>query len=307
MNTKKTFLGGLLYGLMALVGKLPDRWHYFWADVIAFVLRKIVRYRYATVREQLTKAFGNEGEKYIKPFYRHLGDLFVEYFMLAGFDEQRLKAHAVVTNPDLFKQLHEEGHPHLFLLVGHLGNWEYYTGLQVYVDTAFHVLYKKQHGVGDELFRRLRGKFGSLLLDKNEAGGFIVSHRRDTEQRTYIFAADQEPPYSSINLYTRFLDRPTAVFTGAERLATALRAPVIYTHARQVSRGKYVVTLDVMTRDASELAKGDLSIQFMELLEKDLLAQPEQWLWSHKRWKHDLEWRRANDPNFDKQNIRVNL
>ena len=306
MKSQKTFFGSLLYGLMHLIGKLPSAWHYFWADVVAFVLHRVLGYRLEVVTKQLVSVFGEEqGRRLIKPFYRHLGDLMVEYFMLAGFDEKRFKRHAVMTNPELFGQLHAEGHRHLFLLVGHMGNWEYYTGFRIYSDTEYNVLYKKQHGLGDELFRRLRSKFGSRLLDKNEAGAYIVAHRKDETNRTYIFAADQEPPYASISLYTRFLGRMTATFTGVERLASALRAPVIYAHARQTARGHYEVTLEVMTRDASEFEKGDLSVRFMEMLEKDILAQPPQWLWSHKRWKHPLEERRQNDPNFDKH-IRVN-
>lgn len=307
MSDKHTFTGNLLYGLMHLIGLLPAWWHYLWADVAAFLLRKVFRYRLGTVRGQLTRVFGKEGKKYIKPFYRHLADLAVEYFMLAGFDEKRFAGHAAVTNPEIFGELHREGHRNLFLLIGHLGNWEYYTGFNLFCDTEFNVLYKRQHGVSNEVFGRLRSKFGSRLLDKNEAGSYIVSHRRDLINRTYIFAADQEPPYGSINLYTRFLGQPTATFTGAERLASALSAPVIYTHSRQTKRGHYEVTLELITKDASSLAKGDLSIKYMELLEKDILMAPEQWLWSHKRWKHTLEWRKANDPNFDRQNIRINL
>ena len=307
MADKRTLPGRLLYGGMRLLGKLPDGWHYFWADLLAFLLRRVFGYRSEVVRTQLEAVFGEKGRRYVGPFYRHLADLMVEYFLLAGFDEKRFRAHVSVTNPELFRELHERGHRQLFLLAGHLGNWEYYTGLQMESDTEFNVLYKKQHGVGDELFRRLRSKFGSKLLDKNEAGAYIVSHRNDPTDRTYIFAADQEPPYGSINLYTRFLGRPTAVFTGAERLARALHAPVLYTHARQTGRGRYEVTLEVITTDASELPeKGDLSIRFMELLEKEILAAPEQWLWSHKRWKHTIEERRAKDPDFDKH-IRVNL
>lgn len=305
IKQEQSFSGRLLYSLMALLGKMPDAWHYFWADVLAFVLRRIIRYRYDVVTSQLEAVFGKEGKKYIKPYYRHLADLMVEYLLLAGFDEERFRRHAVITNPELFRELHEKGHRQIFLLLGHMGNWEYYTGFQLYSDTEYNVLYKRQHGVSNMIFARLRSKFGAKLLDKNDAGHYIIAHRHDNEDRTYIFAGDQEPPYSSINLYTRFLGKSTAVFTGAERLASALGAPVVYARSFQPHRGRYELTLKVITDDASTLPKGELSKTFMDLLEEDILRQPEQWLWSHKRWKHSYEWRKENDPNFSRQNIQV--
>ncbi|HET6990868.1 MAG TPA: lipid A biosynthesis acyltransferase, partial [Bacteroidia bacterium] len=35
-----------------------------------------------------------------------------------------------------------------------------------------------------------------------------------------------------------------------------------------------------------ETAYGEITEKVTRLLEKDIIAQPEYWLWSHKRWKH---------------------
>ena len=41
-----------------------------------------------------------------------------------------------------------------------------------------------------------------------------------------------------------------------------------------------------IARDASELAPGEVMDRYYALLQKDIEAQPSNYLWSHKRWKN---------------------
>jgi Kdo2-lipid IVA lauroyltransferase/acyltransferase len=33
-------------------------------------------------------------------------------------------------------------------------------------------------------------------------------------------------------------------------------------------------------------AENEISEQYVRLLEKSIIKQPDNWLWSHRRWKH---------------------
>jgi KDO2-lipid IV(A) lauroyltransferase len=51
-------------------------------------------------------------------------------------------------------------------------------------------------------------------------------------------------------------------------------------------RGKYAVSMTDICDDASKTEEGYITRSMASLMEADIMEQPENWLWSHKRWKH---------------------
>ena len=68
-----------------------------------------------------------------------------------------------------------------------------------------------------------------------------VVPRRAGTPRGYALIADQTPPREEKKHWTRFLNRDTAFFVGAEKIARFLDAPVLYVDMRRVRRGHYAV------------------------------------------------------------------
>jgi KDO2-lipid IV(A) lauroyltransferase len=60
---------------------------------------------------------------------------------------------------------------------------------------------------------------------------------------------------------------------------------VVYLNTKRVKRGYYEVTIEILAKNPLELEEGALTKLYMKKLEQILHKQPENWLWSHKRWK----------------------
>lgn len=293
MSKKKTTggnLGGqILYAFLQLLGLLPAWWHYGWSWGLSYLLQYIVGYRRKVVQAQLRIAFPEKDKsdlcKIERDYYRHLSDLMVEIVMMTAFTETRFSKHITITNPELLAELHRDNRT-VFYLLGHYGNWEWFTGCQCLLPiTQFNVIYKHQSGLWHYVMSRLRQKFGSRLIEKYDASRQIIEERHDDINRTYIFVADQSPAYTKADLFVHFLHQPTATLTGAERLARLRGAAVVYIEAVREKRGVYRLSMVEMTRNASLLPKYQISTDFMHLLESSIRRQPELWLWSHRRWK----------------------
>ena len=50
-------LVNIVRGLMIALSKLPLKFHYFMADILAWLMRKVLRYRYSTVMINLSRSF----------------------------------------------------------------------------------------------------------------------------------------------------------------------------------------------------------------------------------------------------------
>jgi KDO2-lipid IV(A) lauroyltransferase len=55
---------------------------------------------------------------------------------------------------------------------------------------------------------------------------------------------------------------------------------------KRLQRGKYEVIPELLFRHPKETSEGEITEAFIRRLEKDILANPTPWLWSHRRWKH---------------------
>jgi KDO2-lipid IV(A) lauroyltransferase len=103
-------------------------------------------------------------------------------------------------------------------------------------------------------------------------------------------ASDQGMPkkFYEKAFWIKFLNRDTPFLHGMEKYARIYNLPVVYIEVQRVKRGYYTVELSVLTTKPNELAKGVLTELYARKLESIILRQPENWLWSHNRWK--LSW-----------------
>src|SRR5690606_28411169 len=97
--------------------------------------------------------------------------------------------------------------------------------------------------------------------------------------------ADQTPMYQIEDEKITFLHQRTQMFNGLEKIGKKIQASIVYLDMRQTARGRYIVECKYLG-DANTLSeKGAITKAFARHLEENILAQPEAWLWTHKRWK----------------------
>ena len=65
----------------------------------------------------------------------------------------------------------------------------------------------------------------------------------------------------------------------------ALNVPK-FVDIQRVKRGYYELTLEEITDDPTVLEPGEITQRYANMLEKAILKNPQNWLWTHRRWKH---------------------
>ena len=141
----------------------------------------------------------------------------------------------------------------------------------------------------DAYLSTVRGRFGGKPIPREDFIYELMS--RAGTPRGYALIADQTPRRGDKKHWTRMLDRDTAFFLGAEKIARFLDAPVLYVDMRRVRRGHYSVRFVPLAEpphaigderdDYSPVMEG-----FARQLENAVRASPADWLWLQKRWKY---------------------
>ena len=290
---------------MVTLSKLPLRFHYFMADILAWLLRKVLRYRYSTVMINLSRSFPTKKYKEIdriaKDFYKHMGEIFAEAIWFGGSSYKRLYDSGIVTvmNPEELNELFLST-PSMTVLSTHCGNWELMGGFIGYrtlsgekvaiCEEDIRVVYKKLSSpVSDEVFKRNRvaplERVGtSCEIESMNILRHAVSNR--DKRLVYIYPTDQAPYWKAAkHPIGEFMHQQTNVMLGSVGAACKMSHSVMYMKMRRMERGRYEMTLIPICRNASEMTPEQIMRKYYDLLEQEINETPHNWLWTHKRWK----------------------
>jgi KDO2-lipid IV(A) lauroyltransferase len=255
-----------------------------------FVSFHVLRWHRDLAARNLANAFpeksADERAKLLKQSYVNLGETLAETFWGFGATAEQLAERVAIENPDVIERYIAEKRP-VVVLTAHICNWEWLlpgTGAQFGI--PIDAVYKPLRVASlDAFIRDTRTRFGGKPIPIQS---FLFElMRRAGEARAYAMVADQTPPRNMDKYWTRFLNQDTAFFTGADKIARFLDAPVIYIAMRRVSKGHYSVRVHVLVEPPYGY-DDDLQVveRYARRLELEIRANPADWLWVHNKWKY---------------------
>ncbi len=266
---------------------LPLRVLYILSDIIYVLLYRVAGYRKQVVLSNLRHAFPEKDDQEIRRimrlFYHNFCDQWMETLKLLTISPKELNKR-ITGNWEVFHELDRENR-NTYILLGHTFNWEWgNVALQYNNSQQFAGVYQPVANKGfDRLMLRLRSRGGGWMISMKAKKGF---QRLEGVRYLVGLIADQNPSNIKGSIWLPFMHRQAPFFKGPEQLATRAKAAVTFVGIKKLKRGYYNITISLLTKDASQLASGVVMKAYVAFMEQQLREQPENWLWSHKRWKH---------------------
>ncbi|MFN0035726.1 MAG: lysophospholipid acyltransferase family protein [Saprospiraceae bacterium] len=277
--------------LLQIFRLVPFRVLYVLSDALAFFLFKIIGYRRKVIFENLQRAFPEKNEAEIRQIaratYRNLTDVTLETFKSFTAPYPEIERRCFCLNPEIMNHYLDQGQS-ILLMGSHLGNWEY-SGLTM--PPQFHgatlTAYKPLKNKGmDAYLNRARSRTGMEMVAMDEVFKAIRKRGKEQPPTVFILLADQSPSSRKSAHWVEFFGQDTASLPGGDVLGRKFEMPVLYYRVRRTARrGFYEIEFSEICADPSAAAEMDITRAFARRLEADIREQPEQWLWSHKRWK----------------------
>jgi KDO2-lipid IV(A) lauroyltransferase len=271
---------------------LPLSVLYVLADLVYFLLYHVVRYRRKVVYENLQNAFPEKDAAEIrgiaKKYYKHLSSLMVEIIKMASISPRELKKRFKFKNLHLMNDYHEQGRSTL-ICSAHYGNWEWGTlALGLNTTAVVYPIYKPVSNERfGEWFKQIRSRFGNQMIPMRQTLR-ALSASKDVPT-VFCFANDQTPLKEESTYWLNFLNQPTAILLGLEKIAVRTNRPVFYMRVRILNRGFYEVECVPLCLNPAETQPYEITNLHVKVLEEIIKAEPAYWLWSHRRWKHKPE------------------
>lgn len=285
-------LYNIIYAILYIHALLPLRILYILSDLLYFPVYYIVRYRRNVVKQNLANSFPDKSEKELRKiersFYHHFCDYIVETIKLLHITNKEIQERITFKNIELVAELMKDGNSAIMYL-GHYGNWEWVPSitLEFEKDTLLGQIYRPlKNEVFDKIFLKIRSRFGSVSIAKNNTLRSIIQYKRSGQKVLIGFMSDQTPSPQNIHYWTKFMNQDTAVFTGVERIAKQTGFSITYLDITRVKRGYYSCEVKLISSAPKEVPEFAITEKYIREMESTILRNPSYWLWTHKRWKY---------------------
>lgn len=277
----------MVYPPVYLLSMLP----YFISNVIIgrllfFLAYRVFRYRYLVVVQNISRALPQKSYQEVRQlardYYEHLAAMVVEVIRSFSIRSRQQLKHISFSNTELLNTYYSQKR-NVIAVLGHYGNWECLNILPMQLPFQVNAIYKPlSNPVMGKLVQRIRTRFGIRLIPAQHALRQLL--KPEEKPQLSLFIADQFPGKNA-KCTLKFLNQTTLMFNGAEKLAIATDAVVIYISMVPTGRNGWKVDFSLITASAAKTANHEITAAFSSKLEQSISAGPAYWLWSHRRWK----------------------
>jgi KDO2-lipid IV(A) lauroyltransferase len=266
---------------------------YALARLIATILYRIDRRHREVALDNLRHAFGEqytpaERDAIVRRVYRHFAMMLMEILHIPRKMHLETWRRRIVLlgHKEIVGRLLEGGP--VIMVTGHFGNWEmagYLFGVFGFPPNS--VARTLDNPYLDDYLRAFRERTGQKLIPKT--GGYDQMLEVLRAGGMLSFLADQDA--GSGGMFVDFFGRPASTHKAIALLALEHNAPVIVGYARRIGSGfRYEIGCSDVIEPHEFTGGADdariLTQRFTKAIETAIRRDPDQYLWLHRRWKH---------------------
>lgn len=261
---------------------------YALATLSAVLMRDILRYRVSVARDNLRRALPEldeaERRRILRRHYQVFAEVLFELPRVTVMTPAELEARVAIAGLARVRAEYARNQPTL-LLIGHQCNWEWLLqATALGVGVPFLAAYKPPHSArADRLMLGLRGRFGVRMVPGKRLLREVLRWRG--RPHAIGMVADQMPTSSPGRVWLKFLGRDTAFFPGPGEIARTTGYSAWFMTLRRVRRGYYQSEFIPLAAAGEGLEVAEFTARYAAQLEALVRASPEDWAWTHRRWK----------------------
>ena len=236
--------------------------------------RKIIKNNFCLISH---KHFSN---KFVKKNLEQTGRTFFE-LLLINNSKQEIKN----INIEFLEKIKKNNRSCIFIS-SHIGNWELTRNHLVDLGFTLHTVYRhaNNHHI-DKFIQKLRSKKGAYFYKKGKESAKNMIKALKNKEHLGLLIDQKDSSGEVIN----FFNQPAKTNIGFAELALKYKTDICYVHSKRKKSNEFDFIIEppmFFDEIYSLSAKEITQIIYNRFVEKSILDNPEQWLWSHNRWKN---------------------
>ena len=273
---------------------IPFALLYITSDVLRFILKNVFRYRTGVIKKNVAFCLPNISPEQVNSiansFYVNFVDIVLESMKGFSYDPKKMISRYRLINPDILDP-YFENQQSVIILSQHYNNWEWGSiclGLQ----TQHHivgVIKKISNKYIHAFVAKARSRNNVSVVNADDAAKYIRYHKPNKPE-ALVLIADQYPYNKRHRTAAQFFDHDIDFHSGTGLIASWTDCPIFSIDIHKVKRGHYKLELVKLVDKASDSTPQEITKLYARHLESLIRKSPHSWLWSHKRFKDNIEY-----------------
>jgi len=238
------------------------------------------------IYKNIKKALPNEPQdkiiKIINEMWGNYGRIFAEYMFIKKFREDRSQKNIIIEGQEILNKIRDKGAPVVFVS-GHFSNFEL---MAMQIETS---------GINlSTIYRPLNNSFLNYLMEKIRKN-FICKKqiKKGMSGMRELIKLHKKNYSTALMIDQRVTEGIKSIFFNHEAFTTTIPAqlvkkfgvPIVPIYIERFDEIKFKMMVYEPIYFTKESSVKIITDKLNKILEKMILKNPEQWIWSHNRWK----------------------
>ena len=273
--------------------------------IIFFLFFKILRFRISStvsgkifeiigplfrsknlIHSNIKKAIPNsnyeELNKITKLMWNNYGRIFAEYMFIKEFRLGKLKSKIKIEGQEILDDIKKHNKQVVFIS-GHFSNFELMAMHLENSGIKLSAIYRPLNNIFlNKIMERIRKKYICKNQIKKGIGGIKKLINLKKSNYSTALMIDQRV---SEGIKSNFFNNEALTTTIPAQLVKKFKIPVVPIFIERINNLNFKITINKPINFSSETSIKNITDELNQILEKMIINKPEQWIWSHNRWK----------------------
>ena len=238
------------------------------------------------VHSNIKKAFPNietaNLNKITNLMWNNYGRVFAEYVFIKDFRFGKLSSNIEIKGQNVLDQIKRSNQKVIFVS-GHLGNFELMAMCLDKNNINLSAIYRPLNNIFlNRIMERIRKKYICKNQIKKGIGGMKELILLKKKNFSTALMIDQRV---SEGILSNFFNEKALTTTIPAQLIKKFNIPVIPIYIERIREINFEITIDKPIYFSKNDTNQIITDRLNKVLESMILKKPEQWIWTHNRWK----------------------
>ena len=220
--------------------------------------------------------------KITKLMWNNYGRVFAEYMFIKDFRKGNLHKNIKIEGQEILESIKKNNKPVIFIS-GHFSNFELMAMHLEKSGINLSAIYRPLNNIFlNKIMERIRKKYICKNQIKKGIGGMKKLINLKKNNYSTALMIDQRV---SEGIRSKFFNKEALTTTIPAQLIKKFNISVVPIFIERVQDINFKITVNKPINFTEENSIRDITDELNKILEKMVLLKPEQWIWSHNRWK----------------------
>jgi len=237
---------------------------------------------HANIKRALPHISQENLNEFVKLMWNNYGRVFAEYIFIKDFRNGKYSSNIKIEGQDILEKIKQTEQQVIFVS-GHLSNFELMAMHLEKTGIKLSAIYRPLNNIFlNPLMEKIRKEYICKHQIKKGIGGMKKLMSLKKENFSTALMIDQRV---SEGIFSNFFDQRALTTTIPAQLIKKFKIPVVPIHIQRNNGPNFKITIQKPIIFSEENSIQNITDKLNYVLENLIKIKPEQWIWSHNRWK----------------------